>query len=302
MAITEVNGTNLSVQQVGARSKKDLPSSMLERVTSILDAFDGCTARLTLEQVAGRTQLPRSTVYRILDQLVKLDWVIHGSRCYYLGRRAIGRTGAIGTHGQVRAAAAPLLHDLHLKTGMVVHLSVLDERESVYLDKLGGQFAAALPSRVGGCMPAHSTAGGKAMLAWIDPERVDTLFGTTLPPCTGNTITSTAVLHQELGRIRQQRGLAFERGESTSGVACVASAIRGHEGPVASIALCGDIRSTHLERLAPLVMHAAREVSRAVHPVLGASRTEPKAPPIPANTFSTETMDRIIAVSSDRWI
>ena len=182
MTIVDMNDTLSTVQTAGGQPKKDLPPSMVERMTLILDAFDGRAARLTLEEVACRTQLPRSTVHRILDQLVKLDWVDHASFGYCLGRRALGLGGGDGGHSQIREAAAPLLHELHLQTGMVVHLSVLDGRESVYLDKVGGRFAAALPSRVGGRVLAHSTAGGKAMLAWIDPERVDALFGSSLPP------------------------------------------------------------------------------------------------------------------------
>ena len=48
---------------------------------------------------------------------------------------------------------------------MVVHLTVLDGPDVVDLDKVGGRFAAAIPSRVGGHAPAHCTAGGKAILA-----------------------------------------------------------------------------------------------------------------------------------------
>src|SRR5690606_32807852 len=153
-----------------------LPPSMVERMTLILDAFDGPVARPSLDEVASRTRLPRSTVHRILDQLVRLDWVEHGSPGYRLGRRALGLGGGDGGHGRIRAVAAPLLHDLHLRTAMVVHLSVLDGGEIIYLDKVGGRLAADLPSRVGGRAPAYSTAGGKSMLAWLDPERVDALY------------------------------------------------------------------------------------------------------------------------------
>ncbi|PVX59722.1 IclR family transcriptional regulator [Rhodococcus globerulus] len=301
MTIVDINDTMTTAQLSSAQAKKDLPPSMIERMTLILDAFDGRAARLTLEEVACRTQLPRSTVHRILEQLVKLDWVDHASFGYHLGRRARG-IGGDGGHSQIREAAAPVLHELHLQTGMVVHLSVLDGRETLYLDKVGGRFAATLPSRVGGRVLAHSTAGGKAMLAWIDPERVDALFGATLPRCTENTIAEIGVLHQELNRIRQRRGLAFERGESARGVACVAAAIRGHDGPVGSIALCGDIRTAQLERVAPLVVDAAREVSRSLYPELGAPRRGRNAPPIPTNTFSAETMDRLLAASTEQWI
>ncbi|NRI68549.1 IclR family transcriptional regulator [Rhodococcus sp. MS16] len=301
MAVVDMNDKKSSAPPAGGRSTTDLPPSMVERMTLILDAFDGRATHLSLEETARRARLPRSTVHRILEQLVKLDWVAHAPIGYRLGRRALGLDGGIGDHGQLRAAAAPLLHDLHLKTGMVVHLSVLDDCENVYLDKVGGRFATTLPSRVGGRALAHSTAGGKAMLACIAPEQVDTLFGVTLPRCTDSTIADIAVLHQELSRIRQRRGLAFECGESTPGVACVASAIRGHEGPIGSISLCSDTQTAQLERVAPLVLDAAREVSRSLYPELVAPRRGRKPPPVPTSTFSAATMDRLMA-SSEHWI
>ena len=53
---------------------------------------------------------------------------------------------------------------------------------AVDMDKIGGQLAAALPSRVGGRVPAYATAGGKALLAGLEPEQVDALYpGPQLP-------------------------------------------------------------------------------------------------------------------------
>lgn len=285
-----------------ATPRRDLPPSMIERMTLVLSAFDSRTSRLTLEEVTYRAQLPRSTVHRILLQLVRLNWVEHASFGYCLGRRALGLAGGDGGHSEIRAAAAPLLHELHMQTGMVVHVAVLDGAESVYLDKIGGRFASTLPSRVGGRAPAYSTAGGKSMLAWLDPERVDSLYEQRLAPCTDRTISGLSTLHQELNRIRQRRGMAFESGESVRGVACVGVAVRGHAGPVAAISLCGEARTAPLERAAPLVADAAREVSRTLHPELGQPRRARRAASPPAATWSAEAMDRLLAIQSGQWI
>lgn len=281
---------------------RDVPPSMVERMTLILDAFDGRAARLTLEEVACRSRLPRSTVHRILDSLVKLNWVEHASFGYRLGRRALG-TGGDGGHAELREAAAPLLHDLHLQTGMVVHLSVLDGHEIVYLDKIGGRMANAIPSRVGGRVPAHSAAAGKAMLAWLDPERVDAVCGGHFVRATPRTITSLPTLHLELNRIRQRRGLSFEREESARGVACVSAAIRGPEGPVAAVSLSGDVRTAQLERVAPLVVDAAREIGRTLFPELGAPRraVRPRVP-VPDDTWSPEARTRVLGGRVGGWI
>jgi DNA-binding IclR family transcriptional regulator len=277
---------------------------MVERMTLILDAFTGRTTRLSLEDVARRTRLPRSTAHRILEQLVKLRWLEHTQSGYGLGRRALGLGGGDGAHSEIRAVAAARLHELQIRTGLVVHLAVLDEGQVHYLDKAGGRFAASVPSWVGGRAPAHATALGKAMLAWLEPEEAEARIGEAMGRLTQRTIADLPTLHQELNRIRQRRGLTFEHGEYYPGIACVAAAVRGPDGPVAAISLAGEAR-TPLERVAPLVVDAARQVSQDLFPCAdGTDNAEravrPKAAAAaPARTWSAQTMDRLLATGHD---
>lgn len=236
------------------------PDSLISRMTRILDTFDRYGSSLTLVEVACRTRIPRSTTHRILDQLVRLEWVEHTTSGYRLGRRAT-TLGSDGKRDEIRSAAAPFLHELQLRTGMIVHLAVLDGHENVYLDKLGGPFATSLPTRVGGRSPAYSTASGKSMLAWLDPETVDVLHKDPLIRHTPHTITDLPGLRRELNRIRRRFGLAFEREEFVRGVACVGVALRGQLGPVAGISLCGDARTAQLDRAVPQLLNATRAVS-----------------------------------------
>ncbi len=257
----------MSVATVEAAPQRQLPPSMVERMTLILDAFPQRTSRLTLEDVARATHLPRSTAHRILDQLVKLQWVEHTSFGYSLGRRSLQLGGGGDDASELRSAASPFLHTLMLRTGMTVHLATLDEGRVHYLDKIGGRFATSVPSRVGGHAPAHSTALGKSMLAWLAPESVDGRVGATMSAMTTSTIVDVNGLHQELNRVRNHRGLAFERGECFANIACVAAAIHAPEGPIGAISLVGEA-GTQLERVAPLVLDAARQVSLALYPDL----------------------------------
>ncbi|GAA0382473.1 IclR family transcriptional regulator [Microbispora corallina] len=281
-----------------APERGDLPPSMVERMTLIMDAFPGRSTRLTLEDVARRTHLPRSTAHRILDQLVRLRWLEHTSFGYSLGQRALGLGGRDGGYGEIREAAAPLLHGLQMRTGMVVHLAVLDTADVFYLDKVGGRFALSVPSRVGGRAPAHCTALGKSMLAWLAPERVDALVGGSLSRLTDRTIGELGVLHQELDRIRRRHGVAYERGECFPGIACVAAAVRGREGPVASISLVGDAR-TPLERVAPLVADAARQVALDLFPDAEGARRARFVRPVLDGAWSAETMNRLLAAGQN---
>ncbi|MFC8516464.1 IclR family transcriptional regulator [Streptomyces sp. NPDC057257] len=245
-----------------------LPPSMMERVTLIMDLFERPQTRLTLETVSRRTGLPRSTAHRILDQLVRLDWLHHTVSGYVLGPRALGLGGREIAHSTLRAAAAPQLLELAVRTRMVVHLAVLDGPEIYYLDKIGGRAAVDIPSRVGGRAIAHCTGLGKAMLAWLSPEEIDARYAQVIERRTPRSIGHLDALHREFGTIRRRNGLAVDRGECFPGIACVGLAICGPDGPVAAISAVGTGDSA-VERIAPLVVGAVRSVSEELFGAAG---------------------------------
>lgn len=236
-------------------------SSMVERLTLIMDAFDRPHRRLTLEEVVSRSGLPRSTTHRILDQLVRMLWLDHSSLGYTLGPRALSLGGRELGHSVLRAAAAPHLHRMAMQTGMVVHLAALDGNEIYYLDKLGGQAAAAVPSAVGLRAPSHCTAVGKAILAAMSPEHVDDLYRLA-PPLrrTERSIAGLPELHRELVCIRGRQGVAFDVGEFTGTISCVGIALRGLNGPVGAISAVGHSRAA-LQRVAPIVVATGKAIS-----------------------------------------
>ncbi|MEU1185743.1 IclR family transcriptional regulator [Streptomyces sp. NPDC005820] len=232
----------------------------MERVTLIMDLFERPQTHLTLERVSRSTHLPRSTTHRILDQLVRLNWLRHTEAGYTLGSRALGLGGREIGHSALRAAAAPHLLDLAVRTRMVVHLAVLDGPQIYYLDKVGGRAAVDIPSRVGGRAVAHCTGLGKAMLAWLSPEEIDARYAQSIECRTRHSIGRLDHLHRELRTVRRRGGLAIDRGECFPDLGCVGLALRGPDGPVGAISVVGDGRSS-LELVAPLVVSAVRAVT-----------------------------------------
>ncbi|HEY7052203.1 MAG TPA: IclR family transcriptional regulator [Mycobacterium sp.] len=230
------------------------PSAVIDRISLVLDAFDG-PGRLTLAQVVRRTGLPRSSAHRMLERLVQLRWLRRNGRDYELGMRLV-ELGSLAVHqDRLHRAAMPFLHELHRATGHVVHLAVLDGADVVYLEKIGGPAAAALPSRVGGRHPAHCTAVGKAILAFSDHDK---LPGADLRNRkTKYSISTAAALHAELNKVRAH-GVAHDREESVQGIGCVAAPIGDVGNPVAAVSVCGAVdRMTFDQRLAaPLRMTA----------------------------------------------
>ncbi|APE35073.1 IclR family transcriptional regulator [Nocardia mangyaensis] len=245
------------------------PTSMIERMTLILDAFDSTTPSLTLLGLSERTGLPRSTVHRILDQMIRLRWLAHTPGGYRLGLRVLELGGLAAEHNELREVVGPLLYDLSQRTGLIGHLAVLDGREVLILDRAGGRSRVAIPTRVGGRLPAHCTAVGKALLATLEPGIAEaSLRGSTAR--TARTIVDRAELHRELARIRNRQGVAVDTEESLPGVACVAVPIRGRGVALAAISLSGTVNGERsaldTARLARALAEVAKEASRALAP------------------------------------
>jgi DNA-binding IclR family transcriptional regulator len=235
------------------------PSAVIDRVSLVLDAFDG-PGRLTLAQIVRRTGLPRSSAHRMLERLVQLRWLRRSGRDYELGMRLV-ELGSLAVHqDRLHRAATPLLHDLHRATGLVVHLAVLDGSDVVYLEKIGDRMVAAIPTRVGGRQPAHCAAVGKAMLAY----RQDSGIVDLATRKTRYSISTPAQLTIELDKVRAH-GVAFDREESLPGFGCVAAPIGALGEAVAAVSVCGPMnRMMFDQRLAAPVRMTAMGIWRNV--------------------------------------
>ncbi|MGW1547946.1 IclR family transcriptional regulator [Streptomyces sp. NPDC002346] len=239
------------------------PLSLLEKAAKVLSAFQGAQPRLTLTEVVQRSGLPRSSAHRILDQLVQLRWLEREGRDYRLGMSMLELGALASHHNRLRRAALPHLHALHETTGHLVHLTVLDGAEVVYLERIGGSDDSGVPSRVGGRQPAYCTAAGKAILAFSDGALVEQVIGHGLRPRTLRTITRPESFRGELATVRK-RGVAFDYEEGHRGVFCVAAPLRGAGRAVAAISVCGNGAHRELERIAPAVQNCARAVWQAM--------------------------------------
>ncbi|NKY46276.1 IclR family transcriptional regulator [Nocardia cerradoensis] len=231
-----------------------LPGTMLERATLVMDLFQAPDRHLTLGQIAVRTRLPRATVHRIVRQLIALEWLTHGTDGYALGRRVRTWNADTARLSRLRACAAPILHELLLATAAVVHLGALDGGEVLYLDKLGGRAATAVPTRVGTRVAAHRSTLGRVALAQLPPEDVDARVTDVEPGF------DLAALHRRLHRIGS-RATDYDDDEFGSGLSAVAVAVDAS----AAVGVVCD-RPAALRRIAPRVRAAAAEIRGGLTP------------------------------------
>jgi DNA-binding IclR family transcriptional regulator len=154
--------------------------------------------------------------------------------------------------------------ELAAATGETVHLSVLDGGDVVHVDKIECAHPIRAYSRVGGRVPVHCIATGKAMLAF-QPQAFIEAVAADLTAATPETIVDRKQLLAELAQIRRS-GISVSRGGWQTGVDGIAAPIRDATGSVmAAVGISGPamrLRSRERARYAPLVAAAADKISR----------------------------------------
>jgi DNA-binding IclR family transcriptional regulator len=134
----------------------------------------------------------------------------------------------------------------------------------VYIDQAEGSRSLRMFTQPGQRALAHTTASGKAILAFRVADELEAMFPAVLERLTSKTIGTLAALASDLERVRT-RGYAIDHEEHEDGVSCVAAPIRNGAGtPVAAVSVSGPtprIISADTTRLGERVVEAAKDAS-----------------------------------------
>ncbi len=208
--------------------------SSVSKALSLLDAFTREKPVLTLSELAKGTGTHKSSVFRLLATLENHGFVERQpvERGYRLGWKLLELAGRMVGRNELRELAAPFLEELAEKSGEIVHLSVLDRGEIVYLDKRGRSQPLTVSTMIGGRSPAHASAMGKALLAGLPADQAQRMLKERrLIRFTPTTIIDHRRLARELKAIRRQ-GYALDNEETFPGIRCVAAPLIDGDGQV----------------------------------------------------------------------
>lgn len=217
------------------------------RTVDVLEVLGGLDGRpATLRELAERMDVPRSSLYALLQTLVNRGWVrtdATGTR-YAMGVRAL-LVGTSYLDGDPRLAAVkPHLDALAEDLGETVHFARLDGADVVYLATRESRHYLRPFSRVGRRLPASVTSLGKAILAERGDSDLEELLPADLPARTARTLDRPGLL-ADLAAVRE-RGYAVDNEEGTVGLRCFGMALR-YETPVQDAISC----SAPVARLSP---------------------------------------------------
>ncbi|HEY8287560.1 MAG TPA: IclR family transcriptional regulator [Chloroflexota bacterium] len=239
----------------------------LTRGLAVLACFTPETSRHSLAELATLVNVPKGTLYRLLETLRAAEFLEQeedGS--YTLGIKAFEVGSAFLSKLDFPQAARRALEELAAECRETASLGVFSHGEVVYVAIEHAQREIGIQSQIGTRHPTHCTALGKVMLADRPDAEVAALLGKTgMPGLTEHTHTSLETLLAELSTVRR-RGYAIDNEERSYGVKCIAAPIRDAAGRViAAISVSGPsfrVSADTLPELIAAVVAAAAAVSR----------------------------------------
>jgi DNA-binding IclR family transcriptional regulator len=178
-----------------------------------------------------RLALSRSTIHRLLNTLTTYGYVVHDpvTRAYRPGPVLTGIGLAAVNASDLRTVGQNALAKLAAETRETAHLMLLRGAETVCIDSIESTQTVRTGSRVGWILPAHATAGGRALLAELSDSEVMAIFPSETIARIGQAAEMRRVdLLAELELVRA-RHYATNYGESEPDVSAVGVVLRDRQ-------------------------------------------------------------------------
>ena len=168
-----------------------------------------------VSELATYLGVAASTAHRLLATLRANDFVeqVPGRRAYRLTSLLSTFSGGPPDRETLARIGRPALVQLCRETDETANLLVLEGADVRFIDGVESTRTLRVAPRTGDLLPAHGTAGGKAMLAMLPAEQVRAMLGKRLRKMTTQTVLSRAAFEKELAVIRG-RGYATNVNES----------------------------------------------------------------------------------------
>lgn len=241
------------------------PVRSVERAINILFMISQANQPLGLSEISRATGIDKATVLRLLSTLESSKLVQRdpASRKYGPGS-GIWRMSA-SWRSDLRSVAEPILESLRQATEESVSLVCRSGMERIVIMALAASHELRVVPSVNRVLPIYAGASGKVIMANLPPEECKHIIEvTSLKPVNERSITDRDVFLELLDEVRR-RGYAYSIGDVTLGAAAIAAPVFDDTGVVAAVSLRGpEVRlpMERIQQLAPLVMDAAKAISR----------------------------------------
>lgn len=242
-------------------------SQSAARALAVLDVLGDASGELGVREIARQLSLAPSVVQRLIQSMAARGYIERandgqkyrvGLRAFQVGRRYLAYNG-------LHAASLPELRMMAEREQVNAYLGVLRDRTVVYLDAVQSTGPIAIVSKPGSSASLHSTAFGKALLAELPDEQIESLVGPgPFVRFTKKTKTSLTALMKDIRQVRRTHW-AFSDEENIDNVFAAGAVIRDASGEGIG-ALSGalprhQLNAAAIVKLSRIVLEAADRIS-----------------------------------------
>jgi len=204
-------------------------------IIEVLEERDGAG----VTELAEALGLTKGTVHCHLATLEDGEYVVNDDGTYHLSLRYLELGESVRERLGIFDVVRAEVEELADETDEVAQFATEEHGRAVYLEKSTGSKAVQTASSVGARQYLHCIALGKAMLAYMDRDRVEEIVETHgLEKQTENTITDREELFAALETIRE-RGYAVDDEEFIEGLRCIAAPVKTTDGVLGAVSVSG---------------------------------------------------------------
>ena len=234
----------------------------VQRILAVFESFSAARTALTLQQIADRIELPKSTAFRIVRSLEECGYLVRlEDQRFCLSLRLTRLAGLVKSTLDIREISRPIIVGLAEKTGETVAIYTVVGRDRVCIESFG---ASSSPLRTvlqpGEQFPLGVGSASKVLMAWLSGPSAAPIISAAAR-ATRRTASEIAA---ELEVVRRQ-GYALSHGERLLGLSAMSAPIRDMDDQVRyCLTLNGpSVRiQAHEKHFVKLLVGAAADISR----------------------------------------
>ena len=261
----------------------------LARGLQLLGCFTRQEPQLTGAELSRRLDVPRASVFRLLQTLEQMGFVerVSDSPNYKLSIGVLRLGFEYLASMELTEHGIPIIEGLRDQSGYSAYLVVRDGREVVFVAKAMGRQSVFHSIQVGARLPAHATVLGRLLLSNLDMAGLSQLYPEpalhAYTPKTPTTLVQLkALIDQDMAN-----GYGISQGGFETGISTIAAPVfNDRHNVVAAVSLtvpAQQIEADQARSLVQLVQQAAAQVTQRIShlPQRGGMNVNPLPPPTP---------------------
>ena len=230
------------------------------RALAIFDAYDNEHLSLSLQEIAERIRMPKTTAFRLVNTLERTGFLVRmDNQRYCLSLKLARLGGLVRSTLSILEIARPVMLQVNEQVTETIALNAVVGNERMVLDAVDTPSPLMSMARPGERQPLLLGASGRILMAYMKPEVLEAVLKANVR----TPDFDRAAFDREIARFRRQ-GYAVTRGQRVAGLTAIAVPIFDiHDDVKYSLALTGpSVRVDPRDHeLADVMVAAGRDIS-----------------------------------------